>query len=127
MARSYKFGMNTYDSIKRTVTQLMNKGVVYESWGTKCYWVIQEYFYENLVRRYGFKPRGFSEADSTRFALYNLVPRDGRLELTFKRFISTSVNEVNRAIRNKPDMPKKDDFVEHLNAKLQIKLKASMG
>ena len=126
-ARSYKFGMNTYDSIKRTVAQLMNKGVVYENWGTKCYWVIQEYFYENLVQRYGFKSRGVSNADSTRFALYNLVPRDGGLELTFKRFISTSVNEVYRAIRNKPDMPKKDDFVKHLNAKLQIKLKASMG
>lgn len=40
---SYKFGINTYDSIKRAITQLMNKGVVYENWGTKCYWVIQEY------------------------------------------------------------------------------------
>lgn len=126
-ARSYKFGMNTYDSIKRTVTQLMNKGVVYENWGTKCYWVIQEYFYKNLVRRYGFKSSGFSEADSARFALYNLVPGDDRLVLRFKQYISTSVDEVYRAIRNKPDMPKKDDFVKHLNAKLQIKLKASMG
>lgn len=127
MARSYKFGMNTYDSIKRTVTQLMNKGVVYESWGTKCYWVIQEYFYENLVRRYGFKSRGFAEADSARFALYNLVPGDGRLTLKLKQYISTSVDEVYQAIKSNPAMPKKDDFVEHLNAKLQIKLRASMG
>ena len=37
----YKFGMNTYDSIKQAITQLMNKGIVYESWDTKCYWVIQ--------------------------------------------------------------------------------------
>ena len=30
-SRSYKFGMNTYDSIKSAITQLMNKGIVYES------------------------------------------------------------------------------------------------
>ena len=123
--QSYEFGMNTYDSIKRTVTQLMNKGVVYESWGTKCYWVIQEYFYKNLVQRYGFKPSGLSETDSARFALYNLVPGDGRLTLTSKQFISTSVDEVYQAIKSNPAMPKKDDFVRHLNAKLQIRLRAS--
>ena len=38
---SYAFGMNTYDSIKRTITQMMNKGIVYETWNTKCYWVLQ--------------------------------------------------------------------------------------
>ena len=126
--RSYQFGMNTYDSIKRTVTQLVNKGVVYESWHTKCYWVIQEYFYKDLVQRYGFKSSGFSHADSSRFALYNLVPGDGRLTLTFKQFISTSVDEVYQAIRSNPAMPKKDDFVRRLDAKLaklQIKLKAN--
>jgi hypothetical protein len=26
--RSYRFGMNTYDTIKRSVTQLLNKGIV---------------------------------------------------------------------------------------------------
>ena len=46
--KSYGFNMNTYDSIKRAITQLMNKGIVYEHWGTKCYWVIQEYIYANL-------------------------------------------------------------------------------
>lgn len=123
--RSYKFGMNTYDSIKRTVTQLMNKGVVYESWGAKCYWVIQEYFYRNLVQRYGFKPSGFSADDSSRFTLYNLVPKEGSLTLTFKEIISTSVDEVYEAIKNNPSMPQKDDFVKHLNAKLRIELKAT--
>lgn len=29
--RPYKFGINTYDSIKRAITQLMNKGIVYEA------------------------------------------------------------------------------------------------
>ena len=59
-AESYRFGSNTYDSIKRALTQLVNKGIVYEAWGIKCYWVIQEYIYANLVNRYGFKADGFS-------------------------------------------------------------------
>lgn len=120
--QSYKFGMNTYDSIKRSLTQLMNKGIVYETWDTKCYWVIQEYIYANLVSRYGFKTDGFSPRHASRFALYNLTPQGGRLALKPSRFISTTVEEVYQAMRNNPGMPNKDRFVQHLNAKLRLKL-----
>jgi hypothetical protein len=120
--RTYKFGMNTYDSIKRAITQLMNKGIVYEAWGTTCYWVIQEYIYANLVDRYGLKSDGFSPGDASRFALYNLVRRGGRLTLAPSRFVSTTVDEVYRAMRNNPRLPSKDSFVQTLDAKLQATL-----
>jgi len=119
---SYRFGMNTYDSIKRAITQLMNKGIVYEAWGTKCYWVMQEYIYDNLVSRYGFKEKGFSPEHESRFALYRLVPKGDRLVLSPDRFISTTVEEVYQAMRNNPGMPDKDGFVRHLNAKLRLRL-----
>ena len=119
---SYGFGMNTYDSIKRAITQLMNKGIVYEAWDTKCYWVIQEYIYSNLVSRYGFKEDGFSSEHASRFALYNIVPNQDRLTLTSTRFVSTSVDEIYRAMRSNPAMPGKDAFVRSLNNKLQLKL-----
>ena len=118
-SRSYRFGMNTYDSLKRTMTQLMNKGIVYESWGTKCYWVIQEYLYDNLVNRYGFKPEGFSDHDASRFALYNIVQEGDLLTLQLNRLVSTTVDEVYRAIRDNPNMPNKDEFVNRLNARLR--------
>jgi hypothetical protein len=121
-SHSYKFGMNTYDSIKRAMTQLMNKGIVYETWNTKCYWVIQEYIYANLVRRYGFKEDGFSPQHASRFALYNLIPEGDRLALHPSRFISTTVEEVYQAMRNNPGLPSKDKFVKHLNARLQLRL-----
>lgn len=120
--KTYKFGMNTYDTIKRAITQLMNKGIVYETWDTKCYWVIQEYIYANLVNRYSFKEGGFSPNHASRFALYNLVRRDDRLTLIPSRFISTTVDEVYQAMRNNPGLPSKDKFVRHLNAKLQVRL-----
>ena len=121
-AQSYRFGSNTYDSIKRAMTQLMNKGIVYEKWGSKCYWVIQEYIYANLVSRYGFKTDGYDPAHASRFALYNIVPNRGRLSLQPTRFISTSVDEVYRAMRNNPAMPGKDAFVSNLNERLRLTL-----
>jgi hypothetical protein len=45
---SYPFNLNTYDTIKRSITQLLNKAIVYEVWDVKGYWVIQEYIYANL-------------------------------------------------------------------------------
>lgn len=120
--RTYKFGMNTYDTIKRAIIQLMNKGIVYEAWDTKSYWVVQEYIYANLVDRYGFKEEGFSSRDASRFALYNLVHQDECLTLSPSRFISTTVDEVYQAMRNNPNLPDKDKFVQHLNNKLKARL-----
>lgn len=67
--KKYDFGINTYDTIKRSITQLFNKGIVYEAWSVKSYWVFQEYIYANLVKRYGLKREGFSAEHASRFAL----------------------------------------------------------
>lgn len=120
--QSYKFGMNTYDSIKRSITQLMNKGIVYEAWNSKCYWVIQEYIYADLVARYGLKKKGFSSKHASVFALYDIVPKGDRLTLERTRFISTTVNQIYRAMRNRPAMPNKENFVKALNKKLKLRL-----
>lgn len=121
-SETYRFGINTYDSIKRAMTQLINKGIVYENWNAKCYWVIQEYIYENLVNRYGLRQDGYDAAHTTRFALYDIVPRRGRLSLTATRYISSSVAEIYQAMRNNPGMPGKDAFVANLNRKLRLQL-----
>lgn len=120
--KNYKFGMNTYDTIKRSMTQLFNKGIVYEAWGTHCYWIIQEYIYANLVQRYGFKTEGYNTDEASRFALYELKPQEGRLHLTPTRYISTSVEEVYQAMQHNPGLPRKDAFVKMLNAKLQLRI-----
>jgi len=120
--QSYQFGMNTYDTIKRSITQLLNKGIVYEAWGIKCYWVIQEYIYANLVNRYGLKKDGYASEHASRFALYDLVRINDRLTITPTRFVSTAVDEVYQAMRHNPSLPNKDKFVRVLNTKLQAKL-----
>ena len=125
--RTYPFGMNTYDTIKRSMTQLFNKGLVYEAWGTKCYWVIQEYIYRNLVERYGIKIDGYSPSDASRFALYDLIPEADRLVLTPTRILSASVDEFYQAMRNNPLSPSKDRFVELLNNKLDARLRSQLA
>jgi hypothetical protein len=111
-----------HDTIKRSITQLLNKGLVYEAWRTKCYWVIQEYIYANLVNRYGLKQEGYVVEHASRFALYNLVQEDDKLTLTPSRFVSTTVDEVYQAMRNNSNLPNKDKFVNVLNKKLRAKL-----
>ena len=108
----------------RTVTQLMNKGMVYEKWRTKCYWVIQEYIYANLASRFGLAEGRYRAEDSTRFALYSLLPRGERLALEATRVLSTSVDDLYQAMRNNPGIPTKDAFVQALNHKLQLRLAA---
>jgi len=121
-SQTFRFGMNTYDTIKRSVTQLLNKGIVYEAWNIKCYWVIQEYIYANLVKRYGLKTDGYALEHASRFALYNLKPKGNRLTLTPSRYVSTTVDEVYNAMKNNPGLPSKDKFVKTLDAKLKAKL-----
>jgi hypothetical protein len=120
--RKYAFGINTYDTIKRSMTQLFNKGLVYEGWGVKGYWVIQEYIYANLVKRYGLKASGYSPEHASRFALYNLIQQEDRLALVQSRWVSTTVDEVYQAMRKNPALPDKDTFVGFLNVKLRAKL-----
>ncbi len=125
--QTYPFGMNTYDTIKRSMTQLLNKGIAYETWGVKCYWVIQEYIYANLVKRYGLKTEGYIPEHASRFALYSLQQESHRLTLMPSRFVSTTVDDVYQAMRNNPGLPNKDRFVQMLNAKLKAKLDVTFG
>lgn len=121
-SRTYRFGMNTYDTIKRFVTQLLNKGIVYEAWGVKCYWVIEEYIYANLVRRYGMRNEGYAPESASRFALYSLEPAQGKLSLTHSRFVSITVAEMYEAMRTNPGLPSKSNFIQGLNARLRAQL-----
>lgn len=121
-SQACRFGMNTYDTIKRFVTQLLNKGIVYEAWGAKCYWVIEEYIYANLVRRYGMRNDGYAPEAASRFALYALEPSGEQLSLTHRRFVSITVEEMYEAMRQNPGLPNKDQFIQGLNAKLHAQL-----
>lgn len=120
--KTYNFGINTYDTIKRSITQLFNKGIVYENWGIKSYWIIQEYVYANLIKRYGLKQEGFSETHASRFGLQELSFTGNKLSLNATRFVSVSVDEIYQAMRTNPGLPGKGQFIASLNEKLRARL-----
>jgi hypothetical protein len=119
---AYHINIDVDRSIKRFLSQVLEKGIVYENWGIKSYWVIQEYIYANLVKRYGLKRDGYSEEHASRFALQELSLEDNQVKLQSTRYVSVSVDEVYQAMRNNPSLPKKDQFVATLNEKLKARL-----
>lgn len=114
----YPFGMNTYDTLKRSYTQMLNKGVAMEHWGQRIYWVFQEYVFDNLARRY--QPAFAAGSSKTNvFAIYDLVQGSDTYVLTPKRFESASVDTLFTALRQNPNIPEKDQFIEKLQAKIE--------
>ena len=73
------------------------------------------------------KEGGFSPGYASRFALYRFIRQDERLVLISSRFISATIEEVYQAMRNNPGMPSKDRFVQHLNARLRLKLSVQLA
>ena len=71
-ASHYAFGLNTYDTLKRSYTQMLNKGVAIEYWGQRVYWVLQRHLFDNLAQRYqpAFTP---GSSNTNVFAIYDLV------------------------------------------------------
>ncbi len=120
--KKYNFGINTYDTLKRSITQLFNKGIVYEKWGIKSYWVLQEYIYANLVNRYGLKRDDFSKEHASRFALQDFDLEGDKIRLHATRYVSLSVHEIYQAMRNNPGLPDLGKFVATLNVKLKARL-----
>ncbi|HEC34707.1 MAG TPA: hypothetical protein ENI37_08365, partial [Chloroflexi bacterium] len=71
IGKNYGFGMNTYDTLKRSYTQILNKGVVMEQWEQRIYWVFQSPVFDNLCQRY--QPGFSSGSDQTNvFVVYDL-------------------------------------------------------
>jgi hypothetical protein len=113
----YAFGMNTYDTLKRSYTQMLNKGVAMEQWGQRIYWVFQKYVFDNMVQRYqpGLES---GSSDTNVFAVYDLVRAGEAHVLTLQRFLSAGVDALFAALRQNTSIPTKDQFVAKLQAKI---------
>jgi len=114
----YPFGLNTYDTLKRSYTQMLNKGVAMEHWSQRIYWVFQEYVLDNLAQRYqpAFTP---GSSNTNVFAVYDLVQETEIYALTLQRFVSASVDALFTALRQNPNVPEKDQFVANLEARIE--------
>jgi hypothetical protein len=124
--KSYGFGLNLYDVWKRSFTQILNKGVIFENWRKKIYWVVQEPVYRYLETRYNLKNLDLQPNHSTVFALYDLKPNPEMFELVASRKVSASMDRLFAAFRNNAVMPSVEEFVEALKRKIQAEAQISL-
>jgi len=123
---SYKFGLNEYDIVKRTLIQMLHKGKVIEAWKQKIFWVMQEPLYDEFVRRYNIDSLDYSDDDSTNFAIYNLIPTDDTYKLTLKHYKSSTLDNIFNAFRYNYDVPNKEKFLDKLKEKLSSNLQSKL-
>jgi hypothetical protein len=112
---SYEFSLNTVQWAQKAIARLFSIGLICEAWNAKAYWVLDERLYQALVLRHGFEPDRYSPDHPVRFAAYSLTPQGDRLVLTLKRFASTSLDEIYRAMRDSSVPFSRGEFVESLN------------
>lgn len=106
-------------TIRTFLFQLLERGIIYEAWGVKAYWVIPELVYANMVKRFGFKQDEFSEEHAVRLALQDVATDLDQVTMKATRYISVSVDEIYRAMHNDSGLPDKMQFMAVLNSKLR--------
>ena len=112
---SYGFDLNIDRWTQKAIARLFSIGLVCEAWNAKCYWILEERLFQALVTQYGFESDGYSPEHPVRFAVYELLPLHDRLVLKLVRFTSTSMDEIDRALRVSLVILSRGEFVESLN------------
>jgi hypothetical protein len=118
----YPFGLNTYDVLKRSFTQILNKGIVLEKWGHKIFWVFQEPVYRNLKTRYDLGNLQYKKTHSTIFAIYELIAGKKIFHVELVTYESSTIKHLFSAFMNNPSIPSKDDFINRLKGKIEAKI-----
>jgi len=120
---SYAFGMNTYNTIKLSFIQMLNKGQVFEVWNKKIIWAVQKYVYENMVDRFGLQDMRLNKNDANLFFIYDLDHHSNpdKYQLTVENIKSSTIENLMKAFRG-ADLPKIDDFIKVLHKKLRLNL-----
>jgi hypothetical protein len=123
---SYGFGINSYDIWKRTFTQVLNKGIVMETWKHKIYWVVQEPIYKYFETRYNLAGIGYRDEHATVFALYDLARTETRFDLVTTRKVSASIDQLFTAFRNNPHIPSLGTFTQGLQDRISGQAQLSL-
>ncbi|ATZ60928.2 MAG: NotI family restriction endonuclease [Methanosarcinales archaeon Met12] len=120
---SYAFGMNTYNTIKLSFIQMLNKGQVFEVWNKKIIWAVQKYVYKNMVGRFGLQGMKLNKSDANLFFIYDIDyhPNPDKYQLTVEDIKSSTIEDLMKAFRG-ADLPKIDDFMKVLHQKLRLNL-----
>jgi len=114
----YTYGMNTYNTIKLSFTQVMFKGQVFEKWMKKYIWLLQDSLFDNLVERFGLELEQGNKDNEIIFYVVKMVKnKDDLFNIALKNMYSTKVQELVKAFRQTEVLPI-EDFVRAIRSKL---------
>jgi hypothetical protein len=123
----YAYGMNTYNTIKLSFIQMLNKGQVFEHWNKKIIWVVQTYVYENMTNRFKLKDMNFNENDANIFHIYDIdhCSNSNKYQLKLENISSSTIENLMKAFQS-VNLPKVSDFIKVLHKKIQLNLGIKM-
>ena len=117
-APPYNFTVNYYDVWKRSLIQILTKGIVMEIWGAKIYWVVPSQLFAYFQDRYRLGELKHDKNHSTVFALCDLEEKKGRFVLTEPQWRSITMEQLFDAFRNNLQIPSLDEFRKKLEKRL---------
>lgn len=91
-----------------------------------CYKQTRLIDYPYFEGRYNLQSLDFHPQHSTVFALYDLKRTKKRFELVASRKISASMDQLFAALRNNPNIPSVERFLEALNRKIEGEAQISL-
>lgn len=117
----YNYGMNTYNTIKLSFTQMLNKGQVFEKWEKYYIWVLQDVLLQDLVNRFKLEMHPeISEDNKIVFASLHMEFDEQKniFILKLEKYYSTSVEEMLHAYR-RADIPNIKEFTRAILRKFR--------
>lgn len=119
--KNYRFGLNTYNTIKLSYIQMLIKGQLMEKWDKNIFWIMQKYVYENMISRFNLNDMEFLSGNKTKYFIYDLFLKNDIQKIKLIEQKSTRISNLLKAFTNQPT-PIVDDFIEHLENKVKLKL-----
>lgn len=118
----YNYGLNTYNTIKLSFTQIMNKGQVFEKWGKKYIWILQDVLFENLVSRFNLDIEESFNDNQIIFYTVKLILEDNKIfEVKRSKVFSTNILGLLKAYsRGGKEIPSLESFIDAISSKAGI-------
>ncbi|MFC2020948.1 NotI family restriction endonuclease [Chloroflexota bacterium] len=121
----YNFGMNTYNTIKLSFIQMLMKGQAIEHWGKNIAWIMQDFIFSNMVRRFALGDSAFVTEKANHFFIYDLEHISNKYSLNLEEKHSYSVTDLIRAFQQDSALPSLSSFVKTLEERIKLHLEMS--
>lgn len=120
LASSYAFGMNTYNTIKLSFIQMLVKGMVAEKWQRHICWIMQDFIFSNMLRRFDIISNDFDKGKYTHYFIYDMVRKNVQdlFHLQLNQVRSYNLLELKRAFDSDRSLPEIDYFVKILKKRV---------